>query len=119
MTPDIDAHVGLDTRPIHPSAVQTVLTGTQARVASMALEAADWIAVTPSGVVLACIDHEERHRATDAAKHPNAECITIETTPRLQDARLRAQPASRKRQTNLVTSLPVAPADVTSSVAGR
>lgn len=42
MTSTIDAHVRLDTHPTHPSAVQAVLTGTQARVAFMTLESADW-----------------------------------------------------------------------------
>ncbi|SMQ19985.1 hypothetical protein SAMN06272771_6454 [Streptomyces sp. Ag82_O1-12] len=44
MTPAIDAHVRLDTHPTHPSAVQAVLTGSQAHVALMALEAAGWSA---------------------------------------------------------------------------
>lgn len=41
MTPAMDAHVRLDTHPTHPNTVQAVLTGSQARVALMALEAAD------------------------------------------------------------------------------
>ncbi|MFD4611933.1 hypothetical protein ACFWOT_28455 [Streptomyces sp. NPDC058440] len=52
MTPAIDAHVRLDTHPTHPSAVQAVLTGTQARVALMALEAADWSVAATNVLVL-------------------------------------------------------------------
>ncbi len=58
-TPAIDAHVRLDTHPTHPSAVQAVLTGSQAHVALMALEAADWSAAADNILVLARIDHEE------------------------------------------------------------
>ncbi|WP_030748315.1 DUF317 domain-containing protein [Streptomyces sp. NRRL F-5135] len=86
MTPAIDAHVRLDTHPTHPSAVQAVLTGTQARVASMALEAADWNIAATNVLVLARIDHEEPYWAADAAKHLTAEGITVEITPRLQEA---------------------------------
>ncbi|QCD54251.1 hypothetical protein CEB94_04835 [Streptomyces hawaiiensis] len=63
MTPTIDAHVRLDTHPTHPSAVQAVLTGTQARVALMALEAADWSVAATNVLVLARIDHEESQRS--------------------------------------------------------
>ncbi|WP_318023178.1 DUF317 domain-containing protein [Streptomyces sp. ICN988] len=86
MTPDIDAHVHLDTHPTHPSAVQAHLTGTQAHVASMALEAADWSAATTDVLVLARIDHEEPYWAADAAQHLTAAGITVEITPRLQEA---------------------------------
>lgn len=86
MTPTIDAHVHLDTHPTHPTAVQAVLTGTQARVAAMALEAADWNLATTNVLVLARIDREEPYWADDAAKHLAAEGITVEITPRLQEA---------------------------------
>lgn len=59
MTDLIDAHVRLDTHPIHPSAATAVLTGAQARIALMALEAADWTVVAENVLVLARIDHEE------------------------------------------------------------
>jgi hypothetical protein len=59
VTPAIDAHVRLDTHPIHPSAVTTLLTGSQARAALMALEAADWSVLADNALVLARIDHEE------------------------------------------------------------
>ncbi len=59
MTDLIDAHVRLDTHPIHPSAATAVLTGVQARIALMALEAADWTVVAENVLVLARIDHEE------------------------------------------------------------
>ncbi|MGQ4328560.1 hypothetical protein ACN6LE_008017, partial [Streptomyces hayashii] len=59
VTPAIDAHVRLDTHPTHPSAVTAVLTGSQARVALIALEAADWSVAADNILVLARIDHEE------------------------------------------------------------
>ncbi|NEC13382.1 DUF317 domain-containing protein [Streptomyces sp. SID8014] len=86
MTASIDAYVRLDTHPTHPSAVQAVLTGTQARVASMALEAAGWSAAATDVLVLARIDHEEPYWAADAAKRLTAEGITVEITPRLLEA---------------------------------
>ncbi len=86
MTTAIDAHVRLDTHPTHPSAVQAVLTGSQAHVALMALEAADWSAAATNVLVLARIDHEEPYWADDAAKHLIAEGITVEITPRLREA---------------------------------
>ncbi|MER5346738.1 DUF317 domain-containing protein [Streptomyces mirabilis] len=86
MTPAIDAHVRLDTHPTHPSAVTAVLTGPQARVALMGLEAADWTVAADNILVLARIDHEEPYWAEDAAKHLCAEGITVEITPRLREA---------------------------------
>ncbi|MFD4479398.1 DUF317 domain-containing protein [Streptomyces sp. NPDC058471] len=86
MTPPIDAHVRLDTHPTHPSAVQAILTGSQARVALMALEAADWSVAATNVLVLARIDHEEPYWAKDAAKHLIAEDIAVEITPRLREA---------------------------------
>ncbi|MFE2521981.1 hypothetical protein ACFXG9_43305 [Streptomyces mirabilis] len=86
MTSAIDAHVRLDTHPTHPSAVTAVLTGSQAHVALMSLEAADWSVAADNILVLARIDHEEPSWAEDAAKHLIAEGITVEITPRLQEA---------------------------------
>ncbi|WP_406498175.1 DUF317 domain-containing protein [Streptomyces sp. NBC_00846] len=84
MTPPIDAHVRLDTHPTHPSAVTAVLTGTQARIALMGLEAAGWTVSAEN--VLVRIDHEEPYWAQDAAEHLSAEGITVEITPRLREA---------------------------------
>lgn len=86
MTPTIDAHVRLDTHPTHPSAVTAVLTGTQAHVAHLSLEAADWTVIADSVLVLVRIDQEEPYWAKDAAKHLSAGGITVEITPRLQEA---------------------------------
>lgn len=86
MTPALDAHVRLDTHPTHPSAVQARLTGSQAHVALTALEAADWSTAASRVLVLARIDHEEPYWAADAAKHLIAAGITVEITPRLQEA---------------------------------
>jgi hypothetical protein len=82
----IDAHVRLDTHPTHPSAVTAVLTGTQAHIPHMALEAADWTAVADNTLVLVRIDHEEPYWAEDAAKHLTAEGITVEITSQLREA---------------------------------
>ncbi|MGW1924628.1 hypothetical protein ACWCQ0_35875 [Streptomyces massasporeus] len=63
-----------------------VLTGTQAHIAHLGLEAADWTVVADNVLVLVRIDHEEPYWAQDAAKHLNAEGITVEIAPRLQEA---------------------------------
>ncbi|MER6461700.1 DUF317 domain-containing protein [Streptomyces sp. NPDC001228] len=86
MSTAIDAHVRLDTHPTHPSAVQAVLTGSQAHVALVALEAAEWSVAATNVLVLARIDHEEPHWARDAAEHLRTEGIAVEITPRLQEA---------------------------------
>jgi hypothetical protein len=85
-TPPIDAHVLLDVHPTHSSAVTATLTGTQARIAHMGLEAADWTVVADNVLALVRIDSEEPYWAQDAAKHLAAEGITVEITPRLQEA---------------------------------
>ncbi|MFJ6636383.1 DUF317 domain-containing protein [Streptomyces sp. NPDC091376] len=82
----IDAHVRLDTHPTHPSAVIAVLTGSQARIPHMGLEAADWTAVADKVLVLVRIDHEEPYWAEEAANHLTAGGITVEITPRLGEA---------------------------------
>ncbi|MEV8020018.1 DUF317 domain-containing protein [Streptomyces sp. NPDC086554] len=86
MTPAIDAHVRLDTHPTHSSAVQAVLTGSQARIALLALEAADWSVAATNVLILARIDHEEPYWANHAAMQLMAEGITVEISPRLQEA---------------------------------
>lgn len=86
MTSTIDAHVLLDTHPTHPSAVIATLTGAQAHVAHLGLEAADWTVVADNVLVLVRIDHEEPYWAQDAGKHLSAGGITVEITPRLQKA---------------------------------
>ncbi|MEV8293126.1 DUF317 domain-containing protein [Streptomyces rochei] len=86
MTPAIDAYVRLDTHPTHPSAVQAHLTGSQAHVASTALEAANWTVAATGVLILARIDHEEPYWAADAAQNLITEGITVEITPRLQEA---------------------------------
>ncbi|MFF7337413.1 DUF317 domain-containing protein [Streptomyces sp. NPDC008163] len=86
MTSPIDAHVRFDTHPTHPTAVAAVLTGTQAHIALTALEAADWSVAATNILVLARVDHEEPYWANEAANHLLAEGITVEITPRLQEA---------------------------------
>ncbi|MGW2137711.1 DUF317 domain-containing protein [Streptomyces sp. NPDC001773] len=84
--PPIDAHVRLDVHPTHSSAVTATLTGAQARIAHMGLEAADWTVVADNVLALVRIDSEEPYWAKDAAKHLTAEGITVEITPRLREA---------------------------------
>lgn len=85
-TTSIDAHVRLDTHPTHPSAVTAVLTGSQAHVPHVGLEAADWTVVAKNVLVLVRIDHEEAYWAEKAAQHLMADGITVEITPRLREA---------------------------------
>lgn len=85
-TPSIDAHVRLDIHPVHSSAVTAALTGTQAHVAHMALEADGWVAVAENILVLARIDHEEPYWAQKAAQALNTGGITTEITPSLREA---------------------------------
>lgn len=85
-TTSIDAHVRLDTHPTHPSAVTAVLTGSQAHVPHVGLEAADWTVVAKNVLVLVRIDHEEPYWAEKAAQHLAADGITVEITPRLREA---------------------------------
>ncbi|MFD6994133.1 DnaB-like helicase N-terminal domain-containing protein [Streptomyces sp. NPDC059943] len=55
-TPSVDAHVRLDTHPTHPSAVTATLTGAQAHIPHVGLEAADWHVTANNMLVLARID---------------------------------------------------------------
>ncbi|MER6424720.1 hypothetical protein [Streptomyces sp. NPDC001137] len=63
-----------------------VLTGLQAHVAHLGLEAADWTVVADNVLVLVRIDHEEPYWTKDTAKHLCAEGISVEITPRLREA---------------------------------
>ncbi|MGP3756873.1 DUF317 domain-containing protein [Streptomyces sp. IBSNAI001] len=85
-TPSIDAHVRLDVHPTHSSAVTAVLTGSQAHIACVALEADNWSVVGKNTLVLARIDHEEPYWAEWAAEQLVAEGITVEITPKLREA---------------------------------
>lgn len=85
-TPSIDAHVWLDSHPAHSSAVTASLTGAQAHVAHLALEADGWVTVGENTLVLARIDHEEPYWAEKAAQALNTEGITTEITPSLREA---------------------------------
>ncbi|MFF3976510.1 DUF317 domain-containing protein [Streptomyces sp. NPDC001828] len=82
----IDAHVRLDEHPTHTRAVIATLTGAQAHVAHVALEAADWTVVGENILALVRIDAEEPYWAKDAATHLAAEGITVDIAPRLQEA---------------------------------
>lgn len=87
MTPSsIDAHVRLDTHPTHPSAVVATLTGAQANIPHMGLEAADWHVVAKNALVLARIDHEEPYWAENEARELITSGIAVEITPRLREA---------------------------------
>ncbi|MFD7013890.1 DUF317 domain-containing protein [Streptomyces sp. NPDC059928] len=82
----IDAHVRLDTHPTHSSAVTAVLTGSQARIAHVGLEAADWVVVGDNALVLVRIDREEPYWAEHAARELTAGGITVEISPGLREA---------------------------------
>jgi hypothetical protein len=84
--PSTHAHVRLDTHPAHHSAVVATLTGTQAHIAHIALEADGWEASAKNTLILARIDHEEPYWAQKAAQALTAEGITTEITPRLREA---------------------------------
>ncbi|GAA2530263.1 MULTISPECIES: DUF317 domain-containing protein [Streptomyces] len=85
-TPSIDAHVRLDIHPTHPSAVTAVLTGSQAHIPHIGLDAADWTAVAENTLVLVHIDHEEPYWAEKAAQELAAAGVSVEITPRLREA---------------------------------
>ncbi|WP_434595809.1 DUF317 domain-containing protein [Streptomyces sp. A5-4] len=84
--PAPDAHVRLDSHPAHSSAVTASLTGAEARIAHLALEADGWTPVAENILVLARIDSEEPYWAQQAANALNAEGITTEITPGLREA---------------------------------
>ncbi|MFE4613240.1 DUF317 domain-containing protein [Streptomyces niveus] len=81
-----DAHVRLDTHPTHPSAVTAALTGAQAHIPHVGLEAAGWHVAANNILVLARIDHEEPYWAEQAAQQLAADGITVEITPQLREA---------------------------------
>ncbi|MFD4118632.1 DUF317 domain-containing protein [Streptomyces niveus] len=85
-TPSVDAHVRLDTHSTHPSAVTAALTGTQAHIPHVGLEADGWHVTADNILVLARIDHEEPYWAEKAARQLRADGITVEITPRLQES---------------------------------
>ncbi|MFF5090344.1 DUF317 domain-containing protein [Streptomyces niveus] len=85
-TPSVDPHVRLDTHPTHPSAVTATLTGTQAHIPHVVLEADGWHATADNVLVLARIDHEEPYWAEQAVRQLVADGITVEITPHLREA---------------------------------
>ncbi|MFZ4190534.1 DUF317 domain-containing protein [Streptomyces pseudogriseolus] len=85
-TPSIDAHVHFDAHPTHPSAATATVTGSQAHVALIALEADGWETVAENTLVLARIDHEEPYWANQAAQQLNAAGIGTEISSRLRKA---------------------------------
>ncbi|MFC8708850.1 MULTISPECIES: DUF317 domain-containing protein [unclassified Streptomyces] len=84
--PTVDAHVRLDTHPVHPTAVTAVLTGSQTRLPHEELQATGWTAVDDNLLVLARIDHEEPYWARKIADDIAARGITVEITPALTAA---------------------------------
>ncbi|MEU9189259.1 DUF317 domain-containing protein [Streptomyces sp. NPDC048484] len=85
-TPAIDAHVRLDSHPAHSRAVTAALTGTQAHIAHVALEADGWTPVAENILVLARIDSEEPYWAQQAARALNSVGITTEIAHGLRQA---------------------------------
>ncbi|MFF3125900.1 DUF317 domain-containing protein [Streptomyces sp. NPDC057908] len=62
------------------------ITGAQAHIPHLGLEAADWHVVAKNTLVLARIDHEEPYWAENAAQQLAADGITVEIPPRLREA---------------------------------
>lgn len=62
------------------------LTGTQAHIPHVGLEAANWHVVAKNTLVLARIDHDEPYWAADAARELIAEGISVEIAPGLREA---------------------------------
>ncbi|MFE3645871.1 DUF317 domain-containing protein [Streptomyces sp. NPDC059169] len=85
-TPATDAHVRLDTHPIHPSAVTATVTGPRPHLARALLTARGFEAVNEHTLVMARIDHEEPYWAEKAAQAMTADGITTEINPRLREA---------------------------------
>ncbi|WP_198358298.1 DUF317 domain-containing protein [Streptomyces fildesensis] len=85
-TLSLDAHVLVDTHPTHASAVTAVLTGSQAHIPHVGLEAANWHVVAPNTLVLARIDHEEPYWAEQATQQMAADGVSVEITPGLRKA---------------------------------
>ncbi|WP_326682053.1 DUF317 domain-containing protein [Streptomyces sp. NBC_01237] len=85
-TPFTDAHARLDAHPGHRSAVVATITGSQAHIAHVGLDAAGWTALDRNTLVLARIDREEPYWAADAARELLAAGITVEIAPLVQAA---------------------------------
>ncbi|MFF4822677.1 DUF317 domain-containing protein [Streptomyces sp. NPDC001212] len=85
-TPSVDAHVRLDTHPVHPSAVTATVTGTRQDLACGLLTAHGFEALDDRTLVLARIDREEPYWAEKAAQALTAEGISTEITARLREA---------------------------------
>ncbi|TLQ42591.1 DUF317 domain-containing protein [Streptomyces marianii] len=85
-TPTTDAHVRLDTHPIHPSAITATITGPRPHLARALLTAHGFEAINERTLVMARIDHEEPHWAEKAAQAMTADGITTEISPRLHEA---------------------------------
>ncbi|MCL7493828.1 hypothetical protein M8I34_20860 [Streptomyces sp. MCA2] len=71
--------------PPHPSAAIATLTGAQAHIPHVGLEAADWHVVAKNTLVLARIDHEEPYWAEEAARALITSGIAVEITPQLRE----------------------------------
>ncbi len=85
-TPSTDAHVRLDTHPVHPSAVTATITSPRHDLARGLLIAHGFEAHGDHALVMARIDHEEPYYAEKTAQALTAEGITTEITPRLREA---------------------------------
>lgn len=91
-TPSVDAHVRLDTHPTHPSAVIATLTGFQAHIPHVGLEADGWHVAADNVLVLASIDHEESQWRSQADWPQGSRPRPAHATPNHPTARtVRAQ----------------------------
>ncbi|MGW3835094.1 DUF317 domain-containing protein [Streptomyces microflavus] len=85
-SPAPDAWVRLDTHPTHASAVIATVAGPDTAEVVAVLQADAWHTVAEATLVLVRIDREEPHWAQKTADRLTTDGVTVDITPRLQDA---------------------------------
>lgn len=78
--------VRLDTHPTHDSAVVATVAGPDTAKVVAQLEADAWHTSAETTLVLVRIDREEHYWAQKTAQRLTADGVTVDVTPRLQDA---------------------------------
>ncbi|MEU4030525.1 DUF317 domain-containing protein [Streptomyces anulatus] len=87
MTPTpLDAKIQLDSHPIHASAVVATVTGPDTAAVVASLETDAWHTIAEAPLVLVRIDREEPYWAQQTARRLTTRGVTVDITPRLQDA---------------------------------
>lgn len=85
-SPAPDARVRLDIHPTHASAVIATVAGPGTAEVVAVLEADAWHTVAEATLVLVRIDREEPYWAQRTADRLTADGVTVDVTPRLQNA---------------------------------